>query len=49
MNIVKSQWNLFFTWTGRNLVHFNLQLLLMTGKEIFNFLNAIMFFIDIFT
>ncbi|OAB42996.1 DUF3329 domain-containing protein [Paenibacillus glacialis] len=43
IDIVKSQWNLFFTWTGRNLVHFNLQLLLLMGKGVFNFLNAVMF------
>ncbi|NIK78362.1 hypothetical protein FHS15_003500 [Paenibacillus castaneae] len=48
IDIVRSQWNLFFGWTGRNLVHFNLQLLLWTGKGIFNILNTVMFVALIF-
>lgn len=48
IDILNSQWNLFFTWTGRNPVHFVLQFLLWLGKDIFNIINALMFIALIF-
>lgn len=42
-DILKSQFNLFFVWTGRNLVHFTLQFFLWIGKGWFNVINSLIF------
>lgn len=43
VDILQSQYHLFFSWTGRNVVHFLLQFLLWVGKPLFAIINAGMF------
>lgn len=48
IDIVKSEYNLYFGWTGRVIVHSIVQFFLLIGKGYFNVANAFMFTILLF-
>ena len=45
IDIIKSQYYYFQNWTGRNIIHFIVQLFCWLGKDVFNMFNTLVFFI----
>jgi hypothetical protein len=47
-DIFKYQYNLYLSWSGRNVAHFIAQLWLLAGKSLFNIANTIVYCVFIF-
>ena len=45
IDIIKSRYYYFQNWTGRNIIHFIVQLFCWLGKDVFNMFNTLVFFI----